>query len=59
MGWGGASRGPKGWGWGEKVFPVMQSGAGWDNTKPCGAGTKIPPFGPAPPRPIAIPNQPL
>ena len=34
VGWGGASRGPKGRGWGEKVFPVMRGGAGMgqDNT---------------------------
>ena len=34
-GQGGVSRDPKGWGWGK--------------IKPCGVGTKIPSFGPAPP----------
>ena len=28
MGQGEASRGPKGWGWGEKVFSIMWGGAG-------------------------------
>ena len=34
MGWGGASQGPKGRGWGGKVFPIMRGGAGMgqDNT---------------------------
>ena len=51
MEWGGASWGPKGRGWVEKVFPVMRgrAGRGWGKTKPCGAGTKTPSFGPAPP----------
>ena len=28
MGWGKALRGPKGRGWGKKIFPVMYGGAG-------------------------------
>ena len=28
MRWGEVSRGPKGQGWGEKVFPIMRDGAG-------------------------------
>ena len=33
MRWGGASWGPKGRGWSEKVFPVMQGGAGMGQDK--------------------------
>ena len=34
MGWGGVSQGPKGQGWGEKVFPIMWGGTrmGQDKT---------------------------
>ena len=32
-GWDGASRGPKGRGWGEKVFPVMRGGVGMGQDK--------------------------
>ena len=58
-GGGGALRGPKGWGWGKKIFLVMwvgqewvrQNHAGWEwsKTKPYGMGLKIPSFGPTPP----------
>ena len=33
MGWGGVSLGPKGRGWGEKIFLVMQDGAGMEQDK--------------------------
>ena len=33
MGWGGVSRGPKGQGWGEKVFLVVQGGVGMGRDK--------------------------
>ena len=58
MGWGEASRGPKGRGWGEKVFPVRQgeAGMGQDKTMPCGDEDPILRPYPALPRPIAIPT---
>ena len=50
MGWGGVSQGPKGQGWGEKVFSIMWGGArmGQDK-KPYGAGMKTPSFDPVQP----------
>ena len=45
-GWGKASRGSKGWGWGEKFFLVMQGRDEDLILRPR----------PAPPRPIAIPS---
>ena len=47
---------PKGGGGVRKFSPLCGAGRGWVKTKPCGAGVKIPSFGPAPPRPIAIPS---
>ena len=52
MGWGGASWGPKGRGWGEKVFPVMRGGAGMGKDKTMRGGDEDPILRP---RPIAIP----
>ena len=47
---------PKGGGGVRKFSPLCGAGRGWMKTKPCGAGAKIPSFGPAPPCPIAIPS---
>ena len=33
-----------------------KTGRGWEKTKPCRAGAKIPFFGPAPPRPASLPS---
>ena len=53
MGWDGALRGPKGRGWGEKYFPVMQGGTGMGQDKIMRGGDKDPILRP---RPIAIPT---
>ena len=50
----GSSWGLKGWGWGKKFSPSCGAGQRWAKKNPCGAGAKIPSFGPA--RPIAIPT---
>ena len=46
---GGASRGLKGRGWGKKFSLSCRAGRGWGKKNPCGAGTKIPSFGPTSP----------
>ena len=53
MGWGGASRGPKGRGWGEKVFPVMRGGAGMGKDKIMRGGDEDPILRP---RPAPLPS---
>ena len=52
-GWGGASRGPKGWGWGEKVFPIMRDGAGMGQDKTMRGGDEDPIHQP---RPAPLPS---
>ena len=47
MGWGRVSHGPKGWGWGKKVFLVMQSKVGMGQNKTMQGGDEDP---------IAIPD---
>ena len=46
MGWDGASRGPKGRGWGENVFPIMRGGAGTEKDKTMRGGDEDPMFWP-------------
>ena len=53
MGWGGASRSPKGRGWGEKVFPVMRGGAGMGQDKTIRDGDEDPILRP---RPAPLPS---
>ena len=55
MGWGGASRDLRGWGWGKKIFHVIQGGTsmGQDKTK-WGKGEGSHPL--ATSHPIAIPK---
>ena len=50
---GGSLWGPKGRGWGK----VEVRGGDGEGQQLCGAGTKIPSFGPVLPRPIAIPRK--
>ena len=53
MGWSGASWGPKGRGWGEKVFPVMRGGAGMGQDKTMRGGDEDPILRP---RPAPLPS---
>ena len=48
MGRDGASRGPKGRGWGEKVFPIMRGGAGMGQDKTMQGGDEDPILRPHP-----------
>ena len=54
MRWGGASRGPKGQGWSEKVFPVIQGG---DGARQNHIRRERRPHPLTSPRSIAIPNS--
>ena len=56
--WGGALWGPKGRGWGKKIFPIMWGGTGMGEDKTMWGRSEDPIFRPrlAPPRPIAIPS---
>ena len=47
---------PKGGGGVRKFSPLCGAGRGWVKTKPCGAGAKIPSFGPASPRLALLPS---
>ena len=49
MGWGGASQGPNGWEWGEKVFPIVRGGAGMGQDKTMQGGDEDPILRPSPP----------
>ena len=53
MGWSGASWGPKGRGWGEKVFPLMQGGARMGQDKIMRGGDEDPILRP---RPAPLPS---
>ena len=45
----GSSWGLKGQGWDKKFSPSCGTGRGWGKKNSCGAGEKIPSFGPVPP----------
>ena len=49
MGWDGASQGPKGWEWGEKVFPIVRGGAGMGQDKTMQGGDEDPILRPSSP----------
>ena len=53
MGCGGASQGPKGRGWGEKIFPVMRDKAGMGQDKTMWDGDEDPILRP---RPTPLPS---
>ena len=55
MGWGGASRGPKGRGWGGKVFPIMLGKTGMEQDKTMRGGDEDPILWPHPALPDCHP----